>query len=221
MSEPATNLFILENFEEEARTSGLARSDVDALRAIADWIRSYVIKPHQDLGRTGPVCPFVPRSLERRVLWLAPEHIGDRDAPGVAEVLSGYQRLLLDTQPADGEDVAYKVIVVVFTDLAPDRAPGVFDDILQQIAVPEYAESGIVFGPFYPGHQGTAIYNSSFHPFRSPVPFMFVRHGVVDDWKFFLESEDFFPAWARRFGESGAQALGEELRHLPWRVSRG
>ena len=77
-----------------------------------------------------------------------------------------------------------------------------------------------MFGPFYPGYQGTAIYNSGFHPFRSPVPFLFVRHGVVDDWKFFLENGDFFPAWARRFGESGAQALGEELRHLPWRMSR-
>ena len=215
-----TNLFLLEDLEDTARTSAIEGSDVDALRAVADWIRSYVIEPHRDLGRTGPVCPFVPGSLERRVLWLAAEHVGDRDGPGVAEVLNGYRRLLVDTQPVDGEDVAYKVIVVVFTDLAPDRAPGVFDDALQQIAVPHYAEGGIVFGPFYPGHPGTAIYNASFHPFQSPVPFVFVRQGVVDDWKFFLENEAFFPAWARRFEESAAQALGEELRHLPWRVSR-
>jgi len=214
------DLFLLEDLENTASTSALGGSDLDALRAVADWIRSYVIRPHPDLGRTGPVCPFLPRSLERRVLWLAAEHVGDRDAAGVAEVLTGYHRLLLDTQPADGEDVASKVVVVVFSDLPAERAPGVFDDALQQIAVPRYVDSGTVFGPFYPGHRGTAIYNASFHPFRSPVPFVFVRHGVVDDWKFFLENEAFFPVWARRFGESGTQALGDELRQLPWRVSR-
>jgi hypothetical protein len=221
MPAQTTNLFLLEDLDDSGRTSALARSDADALRATADWIKAYVIKPHQDLGRPGPVCPFVPRSLERRVLWLAPEHIGDRDASGIAEIISGYQRLLLDTQRADGEDVAYKVIVVVFTDLSADRAQVVFDDVLQQLAVPQYADSGTVFGPFYAGHQGTAIYNSSFHPFRSPVPFMFVRHGVVGDWKFFLDNAGLFDAWAHRFGESGARVLAEELRHLPWRVSRG
>jgi AAA ATPase domain len=33
-------------------------------------------------------------------------------------------------------------------------------------------------------NEGTAIYNSSFRPFQSPVPFLFVRHGVTGDWKF-------------------------------------
>jgi hypothetical protein len=220
MSAQDTNLFLLEDLDDTGRTSELARGDVDALRAVADWIRSYVIKPHQDLGRTGPVCPFVPRSLERRVLWLAPEHVGDRDAPGLAEVVSGYQQLLLDTQPPDGDDVAYRVIVVVFTDLSADRAPGVFADVLQQIAVPRYADCGIVFGPFYPGHQGTAIYNASFHPFTSPVPFLFVRHGVVADWKFFLDQEVWLNHWARRYGEAGTHALAEELRRLPWNARR-
>ena len=108
----------------------------------------------------------------------------------------------------------------MFTDLSADRARELFADVLQRLAVPSYGEDGIVFGPFYDGHDGAAIHNSRFRPFRSPVPFVFVRHGVVDDWKFFLDNEDFFPEWARRFGESGARALGEELRHLPWRVSR-
>ncbi len=116
------------------------------------------------------------------------------------------------------ESDKYKVIVVVFTDLPADRAPGVFDSVLEQLAVPSYAEDGILYGPFYEGHEGTAIYNSGFRPFRSPVPFLFVRHGVVSDWKFFLDKEDWLSLWARRFGESGVHALAEELRRLPWRV---
>jgi hypothetical protein len=219
MPAQTANLFLLEDLEDVGRTSALAESDLAALRAVADWIKTYVVKPHEDLGRAGPVCPFVPEALERKILWLAPEQIGDRDVPDVVKLMNGYQRLFLDAEPTAGDDASYKVIVIVFTDLSADRAPGVFDAVLEHLAVPSYAEDGIVFGPFYPGHEGTAIYNSSFQPFRSPVPFMFVRNGVVNDWKFFLEKEDWLNLWAHRFGESGAQALAEELRRLPWRVA--
>ena len=219
-STQTSNLFLIEDLEDAGRTSELADSDLDALGAVADWIKTYVAKPHADLGRPGPVCPFVPGALERRTLWLAPEQIADREVPAVVELVDGYKRLFLDAQPTDGDDTKYKVIVVVFTDLSGDRAQGVFDDVLEELAVPSYVEDGIVFGPFYPGHEGTAIYNSSFRAFRSPVPFLFVREAVVSDWKFFLDDEDWLDLWARRFGESGAQALAEELRHLPWRASR-
>jgi hypothetical protein len=215
-----TSLFPLEDLEDVGKTSELAEGELTALQAVADWIKAYVVRPHKDLGRAGPVCPFVPGALERRTLWLAPEQIGDRSVPAVAELMKGYVRRFLEAQPGDGDDAKYKVIVVVFTDLSADRAQGLFDDVLQHLAVPSYAEDGIVFGPFYAGNEGTAIYNSSFRPFQSPAPFLFVRHGVISDWKFFLDKEDWLNLWARRFGESAVHALAEELRRLPWRVGR-
>ncbi len=220
MPAQTANLFLLEDLEDVGRTSELAESDLDALHAVADWIKTYVVKPHKDLGRAGPVCPFVPGALERKTLWLAPEQIADWDVPDVVELINSYQRLFLDAQPTDGDDASYKVIVVVFTDLSAGRAQRIFDDVLRRLAVPSYAEDGIVFGPFYEGHEGTAIYNSSFRPFQSPVPFLFVRNGVISDWKFFLDNEDWLNLWARRFGESAVHALAEELRRLPWRVRR-
>ena len=213
-----TNLFLLEDLEDVNRTGELAESDLEALQAVAVWIKTFVVKPHKDLGRAGTVCPFVPGSLERKTLWLAPEQIADRDAPEVVELLKGYKRLLLDTRPTDGDDVIYNVIVVVFSDLPADRAQGVFDDVLNHLAVPSYEEDGILLGPYYEGNEGTAIYNSSFRPFQSPVPFLFVRYGVTGDWKFFLDDEEWLNLWARRYGESAVQALAEELRRLPWRA---
>ena len=212
------NLFLLDDLEDVGRTRVLAEGDLDALRAVGEWIKAFVVKPHEDLGRAGTVCPFVPGSLERKTLWLAPEQIADRDVPEVVELMSGYKRLLLDTRPTDGDDVIYNVIVVVFSDLPADRAQGVFDDVLQNLAVPSYVEDGILFGPYYEGNEGTAVYNSSFRPFQSPVPFLFVRHGVTGDWKFFLDDEEWLSLWAHRYGESGTQALAEELRRLPWRA---
>jgi hypothetical protein len=218
MTTQTADLFLLEDLEDVGRTSELAERELEALHAVADWIKSFVVKPHEELGRAGTVCPFVPGSLERKTLWLAPEQIADRDAPEVVELMDGYRRLLLDTRPPDGDDVIYNVIVVVFSDLPADRARHVFDDVLQHLAVPSYAEDGILFGPYYEGNAGTALYNSSFRPFQSPVPFLFVRHGVTGDWKFFLDDDEWLTLWAGRYGESAVQALAEELRRLPWRA---
>jgi hypothetical protein len=220
MAAQTTSLFLLEDLEDSSKTRDLADGDLGALRAIADWIKAFVVKPHKDLGRAGTVCPFVPGSLERKVLWLAPEQIADGGEPDVIELVSGYKRLFLETPPTGGDDAHYKVIVVVFTDLPADRAQGVFGDVLQQLAIPSYADDGILFGPYYEGNEATAIYNSSFRPFQSPVPFLFVRPGVIDDWKFFLDNDKLLNLWARRYGESAVQVLAEELRRLPWNARR-
>ena len=220
MRTQTTNLFLLEDLEDVSRASELAKSDLDALRAVADWIKTFVVRPHKDLGRAGPVCPFVPGSLERKTLWLAPEQIADRSVLDVVELIKGYQRLFLDAQPTDGDDRIYKSFVVVFTDLSAGRAKEFFDDVLQHLAVPSYVEDGFVMGGFYEGNEGTAIYNPSFRPFTSPVPFLLMRQAVISDWKFFLDNEDWLNLWAHRYGESAVQALAEELRRLPWRAGR-
>jgi hypothetical protein len=219
-SPQAATLYLLEDLDDANKTRQLAKGDLAGLRTVADWINGFVARPHRDIGRDGPVCPFVPHARERKILWLAPEHIADRSVPQVVELMTRYKKQFLQTQPIGGDDANAKVIVVVFTDLPAERAESTFGDVLKQVAVPSYVEDGILFGPFYQGNKGSAIYNSGFRPFQSPVPFLFVRHGVVSDWKFFLDNDEWLGLWAQRFGESGARALAEELRRLPWRARR-
>jgi hypothetical protein len=220
MPAQATKLFVLDELEDARRTSELARSDLDALRAVAARITSFMARPHKDLGRAGPVCPFVPESLERKTLWLAPEQVGRRSVADVVDLVREYQRLFLDARPTKGDAAIYKAIVVVFTDLSADRAKDFFENLLKDLAVPSYVDGGFVMGGFYEGNGGTAIYNSSFRPFTSPVPFLLIRQAVVSDWKFFLDNEAWLEHWTQRFGESGTKALAQELRRLPWRMPR-
>jgi hypothetical protein len=56
MPTQTTNLFPLEDLEDVGRTSDLAEGDLHALQAVADWIKVFVVRPHEDLGRAGPVC---------------------------------------------------------------------------------------------------------------------------------------------------------------------
>jgi hypothetical protein len=215
-----TNLFLVEDLDDVSRTGELADSELDALRAVADWITTFVARPHEDLGRAGPVCPFTPGALERHTLWLAPEHVAQRSLADVVELIRDYQALFDEAPPTDGDDAIFKSFVVVFTDLPADRAKDLLAGVLERLAVRSYAKDGFVMGPFYEGNEGTAIYNASFHPFTSPVPFLLVRQAVVSDWKFFLDDDDWLDLWARRYQASGAVALAEELRGLPWREAR-
>jgi hypothetical protein len=112
----------------------------------------------------------------------------------------------------------FKAIVVVFTDLSPDRAKEFFDDVLRELAVPSYVDDGFVMGGSFEGNEAGAIYNSSFRPFTSPVPFLLIRQAVISDWKFFLDNEAWLELWVQRYGASGAEALATELRRLPWRA---
>ena len=217
MPATTTNLFLLQDLEDRSRTGQLAGNDLEALRTVADWIKTFVARPNKDLGRAGTVCPFVPGALESKTLWLAPEHADGRIVPDIVDLVRGYQRLFLGAQPRDGGDAIYKAIVVVFTDLPPDRAKELFDDVLQNLAVPSYVDDGFAMGGSYQGNEDAAIYNPSFRPFTSPVPFLLIRQTVISDWKFFLDDQDWLSKWAHRFGQPALQALAEELRCTNWR----
>jgi hypothetical protein len=220
MPTQVNNLFLLEDLDDASRTKELGESDRNALRAVADWTKTFVARPHKDLGRPGPVCPFVPVALEHNTLWLAAERSAGRSAPDVIQLIESYKRLLLSARPVDGDDANYKSIVVVFPDLPAAQATDFFGGVLQQIGVPSYVDDGLVMGPFYEGNDGTAIYNPNFRPFTSPVPFLLMRRALISDWKFFLNNEDWLKLWARRYGESAVEALADELRRLPWRATR-
>ena len=217
MSTLTTQLFLVSDLQDVGKTRELAENDLHSLRAVADWITNFVARPNKDIGRDGSVCPFVPDLLKRKTLWLSPEHIAGQTTSDVVQVMNGYKRLLLEAQPVDGENATDKAIVTVFTDLAADGAKGLFDSVVQQLALPWYADDGVVLGAFYERNEATAIYNQHFRPFTPPVPFLLVRPAVVSDWKFYLDDDKWLDVWARRFESAAVHALAEELRHLPWR----
>jgi hypothetical protein len=226
-AQPA-NLFLLEDLEDVARTGSLAESDLGALHAVGDWFETFVASSNGDLGRTGTVRPFIPGALERRTLWLAPEQIADGALRDVVALVDGYKRLLLSTEPVEGDDANYKSIVVVFTDLATDRAQDFLDGVLEQLAIPSYVGEGLVLGEFYESNEGTAIYNPRFRPFTSPVPFLLMSLAVITDWKFFLDDEDWLNRWVARYGESGSASSCEGTApvavaggpRLSWKIPR-
>src|SRR5262245_14286061 len=139
MAADTNNLFLLEDLEDPGKTSRLAEGELHALRIAADWIGTFIVKPNKDLGRAGPVCPFVPFALERKTLWLAPEHLASRSPANIADLLSEYASLFRHTLPVDSNDANYKAIVVVFADASSVQAMQYFGDArIQSLKRPSY-----------------------------------------------------------------------------------
>jgi hypothetical protein len=216
----ATDLYILEDLEDVGKTGSLDDTKLEAMRTLAEWIETFIVKPHEELGRAGPVCPFTPEALMRETLWLAPESVAARTVPEIVGLVNEYKDLLLRAEPIQGPDTQYKAILIVLTDLPAVRAREYVDDAqMQRLNEPLYADEGVVLDPkFNETNDGSAIRNPNFHPFRSPVPFFLLRHAVTSDWKFFLDSEDWFSVWAGRFADAAATTLAAELRRTNWRV---
>jgi hypothetical protein len=141
-----TQLLLLDDLEDARRTGDLPTADREALQAVAEWVKGFVARPHQDLGRSGTVCPFVPGSLERKTLWLTAEHLADAGPAELADLMEDYRRLLLATPPVDGDDAMFSTIMVVFPDLPAERAGALFDDVLGRIASSAYEEDGSCSG---------------------------------------------------------------------------
>ena len=218
MPQQTTKLLLIQDLEDSSKTRTLADSELHALQTVAEWIKTFVAGPNKDLGRAGPVCPFVGEALARETLWLDPERGADRSVTDIVQLVNVYKELLLRAHPIDRDAAYYKALVIVFTDLSADRAKDYIDDVqILQIMRPFYEDDGVVLGAFHERNEGSAIYNPNFQPFKSPVPFLLLRPGVISDWKFFLHDEEWLGTWARRFKASAVRALAEELRRTSWR----
>jgi hypothetical protein len=177
----SANLFLLQDVDNATRTKEFTESDRDALRAVADWIKAFVAKPHNELGRAGPVCPFVPGAWKHKTLWLSVERSAARSTQEIIQLIEGYKRLLLAAQPVDGDEANYKSIVVVFADLPASQAKDFFNGVLQQIGATSYVDDGLVIGPFYEGSDATSTCNPKFRPFTSPMPFLAIRGATAHE----------------------------------------
>src|SRR5689334_158513 len=90
MHTQAANLYRIEDLADSRRTNHLADADLRALQTGGKWISTFVALPNQDLGRDGPVCPFVPGGLERGTIWLAPEQVDNLSTASVVRLLDQY-----------------------------------------------------------------------------------------------------------------------------------
>ena len=180
-----------------------------ALAASVAWIRRFLAKPHPELGRSGPVCPFTPLALELDTIWLIEVPESAPDPQRIEDVVEHCRRLFMETEPREGQMAINKVFMIVFSGLNADAAPWI--DAMQAKLKPGFVDIGLMLGEFHARNETPGLRNEDFRPLRSPIPMLVIRHMVETDLPFLKRDAD-NPDTRRAYLRSYLRRLGPTLR---------
>mgnify|MGYP004485959105 CR=1 FL=1 len=181
------------------------------LQAVLDWAAQYLCEPHPDLGRKGPVCPFVQGSLDRGIFYLAVHRGTTVDADQLALVLAGYRDWFTMLEPSTGPAAQFKTVLIVLPDLPEEAARAVVDRAQARLKA-AYTELGLMIGEFHDGPPAKGgLWNPEFRPLHSPVPLLAIRHMVPSDFPFLADDPVTLGAYLSRFAGSGPAALRRQV----------
>lgn len=181
------------------------------LRAVVGWSRDYLRAPHPELGRRGPVCPFVQGSQERDVFYLAVHHGTEVEEKELDDVLAVYRDWFRQLEPVAGPAAQFKTILIVLPDLAVERARDVVDAAQARLKA-AYTEDGLMIGEFHDGPPAKGgLWNPDFRPLRSPVPLLAIRHMVPSDFPFLVDDPTTLAAYLRLFGDAAPDGVRRQV----------
>ncbi|MEU4405876.1 DUF6875 domain-containing protein [Streptosporangium sp. NPDC023963] len=175
----------------------------DALRAVVDWAGTYLCRPHPDLGRNGPVCPYAQGSLSRNRFYLAVPEAGPRAAETVETIedivaaVEPYRAWFVRLAPLDGPEAVFTTILLLLPGLG-DRLALV--DGAQNALKDAFVEEGLMIGEFHDGPPDKpGLWNPSLRPLAGPVPLLAIRHMVATDLPFLWGDPAHRRAYLTRF----------------------
>jgi hypothetical protein len=171
----------------------------DAVHRTFTWAMDFLLNPHPQLGRAGPVCPFTRESVDKSLFWMA-YHRGMPTVDEVRDIMLGYRDWFLELEPREGRDAWLKTLLVLFVDLDVEGAQAILDKAHPGLS-PEFTTAGLVMGPFHAGSEQPGIWNPHFRPLRSPVPFLVFRHMLVTDFPLVKDSQVALTEYLRRFAQ--------------------
>jgi len=193
--------------------------DVDGSRpnihqATLSYARGFLARPHSGVRRPGPVCPYMPKSLQLDSIKFAVVRTADVPRGELRRTLG---RLLLDflpefeaMEPSKGRQRQYKTVVFVFPDVALVDARDVIDGA-QADTKPQFVSRGLMVGEFHAANNAASLRNPDFFPLRTPHPCLAIRHMVPGDFVF-MTLEDYSADLQRKFLSAFLDVFGDEDR---------
>jgi len=179
------------------------------------WIKEFLASPHSDLGRSGPVCPWIARSLELDRLWLVVKELDPYAFDETIAMLGEYRELFLRLSGKQGAAV-YDAMILVIADPPATEASRLVERI-QRVLKPRFVDAGLMIGEFHLHNATPGLHNSAFFPLRSPYPMLAIRHMVASDLSFLTRIGDdprlrigFLHSYLHRFPASCPESRSAE-----------
>ncbi|MFF4763816.1 DUF6875 domain-containing protein [Streptomyces sp. NPDC001292] len=151
-------------------------------------MRTFLTDTHPHLGRSGPVCPFMPTAWSLGTVRVR-TYDASRGSGGLETTIRRVRGAFLREASALGAEASYLAVAVV-----PYGAP--CEEMARQVAdvqyalKPEFVDVGMMLGEFFPHHPMPGIHAPRFRPLDSPLPFVAIRHMVATDLLFLANPMD-------------------------------
>ena len=184
---------------------------MDAVNEVLDWSENYLCKPHPELGRKGPVCPYVKSSMNKDLFFLSvyPHKVVQRAE--IAPMMREFGDFFLNTEPTSGPEAVYKSLLVIFPYVGKENAPEIIDATQREL-IEEFAPKGIMIGEFHPATPNkVGLWNREFRPLYCPQSMLVIRHMVPSDILFLKNNKVTSRAYIRYFGDKAPPAMAPHL----------
>ena len=158
---------------------------------LTDWIADHLMQPHPDLGRDGPVCPFIRQTANRHCLWVAVLRGGDELTVEQISAATLDAHELYTRLRASDSDNRWLTAVTVFPGLTRcDRIDSVHHRHKTQVV-----RDGSMLGQFYPGCEVPGLWNAAFPALDAPLPMLVVRPMMSTDYPFLAARAEWLYAY--------------------------
>ncbi len=184
-------------------TSDDATNDVDRLAndfsVIQEWLTEYVSQPNAELGRKGPVCPFMPPAMRANAV----EYVFRYDLEGNSEedlfsqLLGEFEDFDRTAEPISPSrtSLASHLVVMPNADATTWLAIDHIYESLKDAAVAR----GLMVAQFHPNCDVRAVRNEAFRVAKSPIAAVAIRRMAPHDILFLNMSAPRFHEYERRF----------------------
>ncbi|MEU0540249.1 DUF6875 domain-containing protein [Nocardia sp. NPDC005978] len=178
---------------DTASSCPAARSTIAAFRS---WADSYLTRPSDDLGRDGPVCPYVKPAMRRDLLWFAQVPAAEPHMMWVRAIIEDALAIYPGLPTGNGSSTSVlRALITVFPNLSDYS---LIDDIHAEFKT-KFVAQGVMFGQFYPGCDQPGLWNKDFRPLDAPMPMLVVRSMMTTDFPFLLGRAEWMDAYVRKF----------------------
>ena len=163
--------------------------DLPSLIEIIQWMKSFLGRPHPNLGRPGAVCPFIPQALKSNSIRLAVIRTKDLYPKQIEEIIGRYRDIFLDMEVKEQELAINKAFLLIFPDVHIEDVSQSIDSVQQKLK-PLFVELGLMLGEFHQRNESPGLHNPNFRPLRSPIPLLAIRFMVEADLPFLMNPAD-------------------------------
>ncbi|CAL2065266.1 MULTISPECIES: DUF6875 domain-containing protein [Streptomyces] len=181
-------------------TSQASVVDFDAaLESVDSWLTEYISASHPEIGRTGPICPFVSPSRRNRTLEVRLRLVGHTPSPELVEEIARGSLREYELTTWQGRNPMLQAMVVVLPDLRGEDT-GLLDRAQERVK-DDFVARGLMIGQFHENCEVTAARNPRFAVSRAPVPVLAIRAIALHDVFFLSERPHWFQKYREKFGK--------------------